>query len=309
MNLAPAPKRSTIAFQLNFGMLPVRLRCFAPYQDAAEAVKPHNYIAVEVTDDDGEPVLDDDGNPTIEYHPVGNKQYDKITGDTVTDGVIKMVTLDNPYPRPGEPDVLVELTDDEKALVTAGHAVDKGDVPIETFVPLDTIGSRYHVKSSHQIRPALRQENKKSVPDKNANKAFALFMAAMAEKQVGCMIRMGLRAAARYGIITPDGFVHWLHFDAEVREDFPWPDVTVSDAEVKGASGLIDGYGVDTPDLIDESGKALYEYLTNKVKTGETVEALPEPDEVEQDDDDLDFTALLEASVTVVKSAKAKVNA
>jgi non-homologous end joining protein Ku len=299
MNLAPAPKRSTIAFQLNFGMLPVRLRCFAPYQDAAEAVKPHQYVPVEVEDDDGE--------TTIEYHPVGNKNYDKITGDDVTDGIIKMVTL--PGTNPGEPEVLVELTDDEKALVTAGHAVDRGDVPIETFVPLDTIGSRYHVKSSHQVRPALRQEKKKSVPDKNANKAFALFMAAMAEKQVGCLIRMGLRASARYGIITPDGMVHWLHFDAEVREDFPWPDVTVSDGEVKGAGGLIDGYGVDTPDLVDESGKALYEYLAKKADTGEVVEALPEPETSEQDDDDLDFTALLEASVTVVKSAKAKVNA
>lgn len=300
MNLAPAPKRSTIAFQLNFGMLPVRLRCFAPYQDAAESVQPHNYVEVEVTDGD---------ETVIESHPVGNLSYDKITGKPLAadQTIVKKVTL--PNDTPGEPDVLVELTDDEKALVTAGHAVDKGDVPIETFVPLDTIGSRYHVKSSHQIRPALRQEKKKSVADPQAEKAFALFMAAMAEKQVGCLIRMGLRAAARYGIITPDGFVHWLYFDAEVREDFAWPDVTVSEANAVAAGGLIDGYGIETPDLNDESGAALYEYLTEKAKTGKIIDALPEPEPVEADDD-LDFTALLEASVAVVKSAKqAKVNA
>lgn len=302
MNLAPAPKRSTIAFQLNFGMLPVRMRCFAPFQDAAEAVKPHNYVAAQA------PLflLGLCEDITIDYHSVGNKNYDKVTGDDVTEGIIKMVTIDNPFP--GEAEVLVELTDDEKALVTAGHAVDRGDVPIETFVPLDTIGSRYHVKSSHQIRPALRQEKKRSVPDPQADKAFALFMAAMAEKQVGCLIRMGLRGSARYGIITPDGFVHWLYFDAEVREDFPWPDVEVSEANAKAAGGLIDGYGIDIPDLLDESGSALFKYLTEKAQTGKVVEALPEPVEPEVNDD-LDFTALLEASVAVVKSAKAKANA
>lgn len=306
MNLAPAPKRSTIAFQLNFGMLPVRLRCFAPYQDAEEAVKPHQYVPVQAPLS----ILGLSENVTIDYHSVGNKHYDKVTGDDVSSSeIIKMVTLDNPYPRPGAAEVLVELTDDEKALVTAGHAVDRGDVAIETFVPLDTIGSRYHVKSSHQIRPALRQEKKKSVQDPQAEKAFALFMAAMAEKQVGCLIRMGLRASARYGVITPSGFVHWLYFDGEVREDFPWPDVTVSEANAKAAGGLIEGYGIETPDLVDESTKALYEYCITKAKTGEVVEALPEPVEPEKDDD-LDFTALLEASVAVVQSAKqAKVTA
>lgn len=289
-NHADAPKRSTFAFTVNLGMLPVKVRLFSPTEDN-EAIKTHQYFEAEVKDDQG--------NITVEDHEVGIRPYDKVTGLNVdkADIVNKAKVGDE----------LVALTPEEKALVTAGSAVDKGDVPVEGFVPLDQIGSRYHVKSSYQIRPALRQEKKKSVRDPQAEKAFVLFMEAMKAKGVGCLVRLGMRTTARYGIITPDGRMHMLYFDSEVREDFEWPEVEVSDAHVDAACGLIDGYGVDTPDLVDESAAALEAYLKDKANGGEIIEA---PAVSESDDEpDLDFTALLEASISVVKSAKAKANA
>lgn len=290
-NHAPAPKRSTFAFTVNFGMLPVKCRLFSPTEDN-EAIKTHQYVEVEVKDDEG--------NVTVEDHEVGQRPYDKATGLNINKSdIINKATVG---------DHLVALTPDEKALVTAGSAVDKGDVPIEAFIPLDEIGSRYHVKSSYQIRPALRQEKKRSVADPQAEKAFVLFMEAMKARGVGCLVRLGMRTTARYGVITPDGRMHMLHFDAEVREDFEWPSVEVSDAHIEGACGLIDGYGIDTPDLVDESAAALEKYLTKKAEDGTVIET-PEVSDSEDADDDLDFTALLEASVAVVKSAKAKADA
>ncbi len=289
---APAPKRSTVQFTLSFGLIPVKIRLFAPTEEV-EALKRHQYIET-TTDDD-----------SVESHPVGRRAYDKETGENVTDAdIVKKVTV----PVVGG-EALVELTDEEIELVTAGTAVDRGDVPVEAFVPLSTLGSRYHTTKWFQARPALRQEKRKSIPDPQADKAFALFMAAMEARQVGCLIRIGLRSAARYGVLTPDGRLHMVNYDAEVREGYAWPDVQINEAHVEAAATLIDGYGVETPDLVDVGGAALLEYVTQKAETGAVIEAPEVP--VETDDaPDLDFTALLEASVKVAQSAKkAKVDA
>jgi non-homologous end joining protein Ku len=270
---APAPKRSTVVFTLNFGMVPVRMRLFAPTEDN-KILEKHQYVTV-----DGED------------HEIGLK------------------TVPNPDPVPGEPELLIELGDDEIARVTAGTAVDRGDVPIECFIPLDAIGTRYPVTAWYQARPALRQEKRKSVPDPTADKAFVLLMSAMEEKGVACLVRLALRGPAKFAAITPDGRLYMLNYDSEVREEYPWPDVEVPEAHIQGAMNLIDGYGIDTPALPDETGEALTKYVINKAKTGETIEALPEPEDA-PDKPEPDYLALLEASVQVAKSAKkAKSNA
>lgn len=294
---APAPKRANVAFTINLGMIPVRMRLFSPTEDETGTQR-HQYVEVEVKDDKD--------NVTVESHPVGNRNYDKETGLNVEFGdIIKKVEVPNPYPRPGEADVLIELTDEEIVRVTAGNAVDRGDVPIEAFIPLDTLGTRYHVSKWYQVRPALRQEKRKSVPDPQANKAFVLLMAAMEAKGVAALLRLGIKSAARFAALTPDGRLHMLHFDSEVREDYPWPDETVDQKHIDGAAKLIEGYGIETPALVDENSILLTAYLTQKAKDGTVIDALPEPVETE-DEPDLDFAVLLEASAAVVKSAKKK---
>lgn len=289
---APAPVRSTVVFTINFGMVPVKMRLFAPTEDN-KILQKHQYVTV-----DGED------------HEVGLKTYDKVTDELVDkSAIVKKVTVPNPNPVPGEPELLIELGDDEIARVTAGTAVDRGDVSIECFIPLDTIGTRYPVTAWYQARPALRQEKRKSVPDPTADKAFVLLMSAMEKKGVACLIRLALRGAAKYAALTPDGRLHMLNYDSEVREDYPWPTVEVPEAHVEGAISLIDGFGIDIPALPDETGEALTKYVIHKAKTGETIEALPEPEETD-DGPEPDYAALLEASVKVVKSAKkAKANA
>jgi non-homologous end joining protein Ku len=292
INYAPAPKRATVAFTMNFGLVPVKMRLFATTEEI-ETNKRHQYVEV-----DGE------------NHPVGVMPYDKETGEPVPkDVIVKKVTLPNPYPRPGEPEVLVPVTDEEIALVTDPTKVDRGDVPIEAFIPLDTIGTRYHVKNWYQVRPALRQVKKASQPDPQADKAFALLMAALEAKQVAALVRFSLRAEPRYAAITPDGNLHILHFDSEVRAPFPTPDIEVAEAHIQGASNLIDAWGIDTPALVDESGEALVEYLTSKAKGGKVIEAPPVVEQTEEEPD-LDFDLLLANSAQVVKSSKkSKANA
>lgn len=270
--LAPPPVRATASFTLQWGLVPVKIRLFTAFEDT-NPVKRSLYTKA--------------GNK------VGQPKVDTVTGKPVTaDEIQTMVEID---------EKLVELTDEEMAEVTSDFDVDRQAVNI-TFVPLDTIGTRYKVEKTYQARSGMTATPKRSVADPQADKAFALLLQSMAKKKVACLFRASLKGPARWAALTPDGSVNFLYYFGEVRAEKEWPDVTISKVEAQQGLDLIDLVGVSTPDLIDERGEALIKFLKGKLKSGKGIE--PKGADGAPVGGVLDLTAALEASLAAAKPAK-----
>lgn len=272
--LAPAPTRSTTNLTLQWGLVPVKIRLFTAVEDT-NPVKRSQYTQA--------------GNKVIQ------PKRDSVTGRAVTgDEIVSMVEYDGK---------LVELTDEEMAEVTSDFTVDRQGVEIQ-FVPLESIGTRYRVEKWYQARSGMTQTTKRSVPDPHADKAFALLLQSMAKRKVACLFRASLKGPARYAALTPDGLVHFLFYDGEVRAAFEWPDVTITKTEAEQGLQLIDAVGVTEPPLVDERGEALLKFVAQKLKDGKGIDRVPDPDAAPSPT--LDLTAALEASLANTKKAPAK---
>lgn len=269
--LAPPPVRATASFTLQWGLVPVKIRLFTAFEDT-NPVKRSLYTKT--------------GNK------VGQPKVDTVTGKPVTgEDIQSMVEIDGK---------LVELTDEEMAEVTSDFDIDRQAVNI-TFVPLDTIGTRYQVEKTYQARSGMTQTPKRAVADPQADKAFALLLQSMAKKKVACLFRASLKGPARWAALTPDGKVNFLYYFGEVRQDKEWPDVTISKVEAAQGLELIDLVGVTTPDLIDERGAALVAFLEKKLKSGKGIDRKDDTGTVAGV---LDLTAALEASLAASKPKK-----
>lgn len=270
--LASPPVKSTVGFTLQWGSLvQVPVRLFTAVEDTTP-IKRSQYTAT--------------GNKVIQ------PKTDSVTMKPATD--IKLMVPVG--------DKLVELSDEEMAQVTSDFNVDRGSVPIQ-FVPLEKIGTRYRVEKWYQARSGLKKVGEKSIPDPHADKVFALLLQSMAKRNVACLFRTALKGAARYAALTPDGNVHFLFYDGEVREDFGWPDTTISKAEAEQGLDLIDAVGVSEPDLDDERGAALRAFVEKKAKDPK-VKAIAVPSG-EGLAEVVDLTAALAASVKQAKAKKA----
>jgi non-homologous end joining protein Ku len=275
----PAPSRATASFSIMLSSLvPVPIRLFTPTEDV-RFVERHMYHRV----------IDKDG--TVTLNPIKLPTTDAVTGEEIPRSeTVKAVSVG---------DQLVELSDDEITRVTAGQAVDKGFVPIETFIPLDSLYRRYKVLAWYQARPQQREVGKKKQDDPAANKAFALLLNVMEQKGVAALVRVGLRSHARYGALTPDGHFLHLHFDEEVRQEREMPDVDLDEKELALAGALVDQIGVSTPTIQNEAAAAVVEYVSQKAAGGATtIEDLSPAPAV---DNVLDLTSLLEASVEMAQ--------
>lgn len=271
---APAPSRSSAQVTLTLGLMPVPIRLFSP-TETVDVIERNNY------------------NPAT-GNRVNMPFVDSVTREEIPrNECVKKVTLG---------DQVVELSDDEIAAVTSDLGVDKGSVPVTTFVPVSEIGYRYIPKSSYQARPQVRKVGKKSLPNPVADKAFALLLETLQTAGVAALVRVGLRGAARYAALTPDGMFHFLHYDSEVRETKEMPEVSLSDTEKEMALKLFEVIGTSTPDLVDTATERLTQYLTEKANGGEVAtvpvvesdDAAPEPD----------WAAMLAASVEATQAAK-----
>lgn len=269
----PAPSRPTALFTIMLGLIPVPLRLFSPIE-TVESVKRKTFSP--------------DGNP------VGMPLTDTVTGLKVSKAECSMKVNVN--------DQWVELTDEEIAEVTSGHAVDNGRVDVETFIPLEDLDSRYRTYKWYQARPQERVtgsgKNKVRKNDPNADKTFTLLLEAMKAEGVAALVRVGLRGPARYGALTPDGHLHFLQYDSEIRQERDMPEVDISEQELTMARTLIQGIGSSSPVLEDHATEALVEYLEHKAN-GEVVERPAEAPEAT--DNVLDLTAMLMASMKAVQ--------
>lgn len=266
---AEAPTRSTSNVSLSFMMMNIPVAIYSG--TSKSGVSRSRYV-----------------NRNGEWHKVGNKNYDKQTGEEVEYGDIQsLVETKNG---------LVEITDEEiEALVDAPN----GTLTIQGFVKQDALsGGHYIPQSLYQVRPQKRKVGKAKEVDPGAERAFALLTTAMRKAGVFAVVKYSLRGNPRFGALLSNGRLYELAFDNEVREDLPMPEAELSEQELSMMKQLIEqATQPEPPELLDDSTEKVMAYAEKKAESGEAVE-LPEA----KTESTGDLMAALQASLEGSKS-------
>jgi DNA end-binding protein Ku len=188
-----------------------------------------------------------------------------------------------------EPDELTAL--DPKATQT---------IDIEEFVSLD------------QIDPIYYEHAYYLVPDKRAEKAYALLTAAMADTQKVAIAKFVMRTKQYLASVRPAGPVlvlsTMLYADEVVPvESLDLPDeegVEVSDRELQMAEALIESLSAEKfePEKFHDTYRQRVLELIEAKAEGKTIVAAPAPDTTARV---VDLMAALEASVKAAKERRA----
>lgn len=227
---------------------------------------------------------------TEDGNPIGKRDYDKVTGEDYTGPVIKKVAVS---------DAWIELSDNE---IAAHSTLTKGIAEIETFIPLDSIGTLYAAERVGAWTPDTMTVGRTKIIDPTAAKAVALLRRAMEAQDVAALVLVPGKYGPKYVALLPNGATVYLSFADYVRPIADTADeVEVTKGELAMASQLIDGIGVSEPVLVDAAGELLRAYLDGKARgTITTVASAPAPVEV-------DLMAALAASLAATpKKAVAK---
>lgn len=268
---ASAPSRASSSFTFTIGLVPISVDLFSGSEDSATSR--HTYIR-----DRGE------------LHPVGQTQYDKITGVNVqrADTIKCIEAADG---------TIVEISDEEiQGLLTA----ENGDAEFIGFIKRGVFLENYVTEKLYQVRPQRAPKVGKTRASKSPyDKPYALFIKAMARKHLVGLVKATARGTTRYYAMTPEGTMYSLLFSEEVREARPMPVVDLNDNELAMAEKLLDQFTLaDAPEFSDETSLAIHEYVEAKAKAvanGEAV-AMPVAKTNEADVSD-DLSALLAGSI------------
>ena len=214
--------------------------------------------------------------------PVGRALTNKDSGAVITSmDVVKMAQATS--------GAWVALGDDEIAAVTQPE----NRCVIETFIPLDTIGTHYLTEAWYQVRPKAN----KGVVEPVAEQGFALFMGAMAKHNVAALVKVAMRGPARYAVVLPDGRMATLLYEDGIRDALPMPTVELSAQHLSLADSLIENIGVATPSLTDTNGPAVQAYVDAKAAGKPAPAKVSEP---------VIAPDLMESLMASVSDAKAK---
>lgn len=261
---ATAPKRSTKTLHLSFGPIPITCSIYTGSE----------HVGVRRS----EFVFRDD-----EYHPVGRKPYDKVTGDDVDNHEIqKMFQTDNG---------LVEVSDEEieSFIDFAGETAE-----VEHFLPLSLLANGHYVTDSvFQLRPQKIHRGKEKVANAPVERAFGLLLAAMRKTGTFALIKLSFRGAPRYGGLLPNGRLYTLKFDEEIREDLPLPDFEPTEKELSLVTQIVSAQVSKEPiDINDVYSAKIRQYADKKAKTGE---AIAPKEETAQETSTVDLEQMLQA--------------
>lgn len=265
---ASPPQRATGTFTLACGLLAIDLAVYSGTEETR--VARHEYV---------------DGDPT---RPVGRAQIDKTTGELIeTSRIVKMCTATS--------GAVVAVSDEQ---LLAG-TLPSGECEVVTFVPVEDAW-QYVTEGVYQLRPKARGTGKDKRANVAAEKAFAVVLAGMAERQVWALVRYSLRGPARYGLLTYEGDLYPCCTTDQVRErrDLPAPEVTA--AEVAMVQTLIEAIGISTPIIVDETARQVQEMVDGLAAGIEPLAPMAEAPVV------VDLMASLMASVDAAKASKPK---
>ena len=218
--------------------------------------------------------------------PVGNKQVNKATGDTMQrEEIVKGFEV--------EKDQYVVLSPDE---IKAALPKSTQTIDIEAFVDATQIPLVY-INKPYYVAPA----------GKGGQKPFALLRETLERTGKAGIAKVVISTRQHLAALMPSGsglVLNLLRWEDEVRDTggLPWPaeDVTVSTAELKMAEQLVAAMAGDwQPDLFhDEFREKLMELVEQKSRDGGLRQAQPLPgEEVSTSAEVIDLTELLKRSL------------
>jgi len=272
---ANAPSRSTGTVPLTIGLMTLHLALYSSTEDSA--TRRSSYVEA------------DDGNGNKVLHAVGNKNYDKVTGnDVAKSDIIKVCEASD--------GTLVPVSDEE----LQAFCTENGTTEFIGFLDRDAYEANYVPEKKYQVRPAkLKVAGKTQKGESPFAKPFALVLEALRTENKVALVKFTQRGTAKFYGLLPDGSFVSLLFDEEVREALPLPVVQFSADEKKLASQLVKKFTLkDAPVPTDESSAKIIEFVEEKAKAmAEGTEVvLPTVNEPEIDTS-ADLMAMLSASL------------
>ena len=270
---ASAPSRAYTTTTISFGLASMQVELLTGSQESR--VGRSQFVAV------------DDGSG-CEYHPVGTRPYDKVTGADVDKGAIVKGVMAG--------DQVVPISDDEMSAM----GTERGESPVIGFVRRSDLSEdqmRWLVASKlYQVRPAALRVGKEKRPNRTAEKLFSLMMGSLRRQDAWALIGLTMRdgGAKKYGLLDHHGRLSFLHYAQDLRQEVPMPEAEVTAEMEEMMDKMVEqGLLTSVPSLDNEVAEQMAALVERKLAGEEIIPvAAAAPTAEEQD-----VAALLRASL------------
>jgi non-homologous end joining protein Ku len=227
---------------------------------------------------------------TRDGNPVGNQNYDKVSGAVVTrDDIVKKIATEHGpvYVEDHEIEDLFHL--EPNSLVIKGYN------PQHMLY-----GGDYVAKSALTVEAAKKKVGSKKVDNATGQVVLSGLLTAMAEEGVVAICELTTRGVPKPAALLPDGTLWLLAYTDEVREPRPRPEVEVPEAVVDQLRAFVQpSVSTEAFDLTDRRTASIQEFADAKALAGDFGE--PDAPEIIEAREALsgttDLVALLGASL------------
>lgn len=229
-----------------------------------EPVLEHLHVPKLDDQDPPQPVLDDAGQPVLipvyDDHPVGYASWDKEEQAVVSSGeVVKKIETEHGlvYVEPHELEQLFNL--------------DPKTIRVLSFQPQHLFYSGAYVpKKQYFVEAERTKVGKARKQNKAADKALAMVFKAMKAEGAVALVEFTTRGVPQPAVILPNGVMWTVHYEEELREQRPLPEIEVEDAYVAQARMLIKQSWSDEPRELSDKRTALIQgFADEKAAAGD----------------------------------------
>jgi len=267
--IANAPSRATGSTVLSFGLANIEVDLLTGSQESR--VSRSQFVAVE--NSDGQ----------TEYHPVGIRNYDKVTEAEVSrDAIVKGVQVD---------DQVVVISDEE--MRSAG--IQRGEAPVIGILKRSDLTAeqmRWLVPSKiYQVRVRAQRVGRDRRPNKAGEKLFTLMLRSLQRHDAWALLSLSVRdgGAKRFGLLDQWGRLSLLHYADELRQEAELPLVDTSSEEEDLMNQMMERMFISEVPMITDETSANLQNLIEKKLAGEDIAPVAQvaPTQAEQDVADL----------------------
>lgn len=267
--IANAPSRATGSTVLSFGLANIEVDLLTGSQESR--VSRSQFVAVE--NSDGQ----------TEYHPVGIRNYDKVTEAEVSrDAIVKGVQVD---------DQVVVISDEE--MRSAG--IQRGEAPVIGVLKRSDLTPeqmRWLVPSKiYQVRVRAQRVGRDRRPNKAGEKLFTLMLRSLQRHDAWALLSLSVRdgGAKRFGLLDQWGRLSLLHYADELRQEAELPLVDTSSEEEDLMNQMMERMFISEVPMITDETSANLQSLIDKKLAGEDIAPVAQvaPTQAEQDIADL----------------------
>jgi non-homologous end joining protein Ku len=257
-----------------------------------------------VLDEKQQPVLDEKQQPVMvgvfEDHSVGNKAYDKVTGEDVERSEIER-KIETEYG-------FVHVSDTETELL---FELPPASVRIVQFQPQHLFFQGHYVpKGLNYVQPAKVRTGKTKKESASNKKALATLLKGMREEGVVAVVEWTTRGLPKPAILLPNGTLWSIYHTDALREQREFEEIDLVEADVEMTRSLIGMLHSTEPlDLTDKRSSLILDFAEKKAAAGDFGKSEEEEvADVETKEASSDLSALLAATIAAQK-AKAEAEA